>query len=90
MEINQPTCTLFSCIKYKQINQMSTIKKLKYAFAYINSIHSNHASVHYDLTQAKVLLKNAIKKEAKYIKHKKRSRRSVVYGASTGIIKNGY
>ena len=66
---------------------MSTIKKLKYAFAYINSIHSNHATVHYDLTQAKILLKNAIKKEAKYIKHKKRSRRSVAYGASTGIIK---
>ena len=69
---------------------MSTIKKLKYILAYINSIHSTHSSVHYDLTQTKILLKNAIKKEAKYIKHRKRSHRNVAYGASTGIIRNGY
>jgi hypothetical protein len=69
---------------------MSTIKKLKYMLAYLDTINSNHASVHYDLTQAKILLRNAIKKEAKYIKHKKRSRRTVAYGASTGIIKSGY
>ena len=50
---------------------MSTIKKLKYILAYINNIHSNHANVHYNITQAKILLTNAIKKEAKYIKHKK-------------------
>ena len=69
---------------------MSIIKKLKYILAYINNIHSNHANVHYNITQAKILLTNAIKKEAKYIRHKKRSRRTVAYGASTGIIKSGY
>ena len=42
---------------------MSIIKKLKYILAYINNIHSNHANVHYNITQAKILLTNAIKKK---------------------------
>ena len=69
---------------------MSTIKKLKYMLAYINNIHSVHANVHFDLTQIKIFLRNAIKKEVRYYKHTKHSRRRVAYGASTGIIKNGY
>ena len=65
---------------------MSTLKKLKYMLAYVNNIHTVHANVHFDLTQIKILLRNAIKKEVRY----RKSHRRVAYGASTGIIKNGY